>query len=110
MGEVVYRKDVVDICFPGKLLTYWACSTPVVAVVDENSETAIQIKMGDSGIITPPEDVDALYQAILKLAGSPKLRKSIGKRGRKTILERFEKYKVLDAFHNQLVKTMEMKK
>jgi len=103
---VVLREGVKDICFPGKLLTYMACATPVIASVDEESETAIQLKKVQGGLITRPGSADELLKAIVKLKTDARLRRKLGENGRRGISRYFEKYTVLDTFHDRLMKAV----
>jgi len=53
---------------PSKVLGYMAAGRPVIASVDEGSETARQIRSADCGLVARPGDVDALADAIKSLA------------------------------------------
>lgn len=47
------------------------------------------IKDGETGILVPPGDVDALCKALRHLIENPQVRIEMGKNGRKRVLERF---------------------
>jgi glycosyltransferase involved in cell wall biosynthesis len=45
---------------------------------------------GDTGILVPPRDVEALVSAILGLAGAPDRARAMGRRARRFVQERYE--------------------
>ena len=62
-----------------------ACGTPVVSTTGG----ALPEVVGDAGLLVPPKDSCALAHAIATLLDSPSLRKSLGQKGRKRMLEKF---------------------
>ena len=48
------------------------------------------------GLLTPPMDIKEMANKIKKLLDHPKLRKQMGKAGRKKVVEKFEIAKVVD--------------
>jgi glycogen(starch) synthase len=50
-----------------------------------------------NGLLVPPDDAEALAQAIIRLLRSPELRKSMGDAGRKLFLERFTSARMAEA-------------
>lgn len=67
-----------------KLFEYMACKNPVVA----SRLSGLEI-MEESGavILVEPKDPQALAAAIIKLLGNPELRKQMGERGRRFVVE-----------------------
>ncbi len=71
------------------------CEKPVIA----SDYPAIREVVRDNGILVPPNDVNELANAIVRLYENPKLRTKFGKNGRKFVLNNFtwdiafEKYK-----------------
>jgi glycosyltransferase involved in cell wall biosynthesis len=68
-----------------------ACETPVVA----GRGGAIAEVMGPGGILIPPQDPQALSEAISNLLQDPLLRKDLAQRGRKHVQENFSLEKML---------------
>ncbi|TAL31777.1 MAG: glycosyltransferase family 1 protein [Spirochaetes bacterium] len=64
-----------------------ACETPVVAT----TAGALPEVVGDdgAGILVPPRDGKAIADAVMKLLGDGKLRREMGKKGRKRTEEKF---------------------
>lgn len=82
LSLVTLLKNSADYSVPSKVLGYMAAGRPIVASVDENSETANQIKKASCGVIVPAEDANKLTEAIIKLYGSEQLRVQLGINGR----------------------------
>jgi colanic acid biosynthesis glycosyl transferase WcaI len=76
------RATVRDMSLPGKLSSYLAAGTPVVAAVASDSESAREIERSGGAIIVPPEDPHALMDAIDKIAVEPALRQELHSRSR----------------------------
>lgn len=68
------------------LLEAMACGSPVV--VSDLASSLEWVIDGESGLVVPPRDPDALTAAILRLIGSPDLRASLGARAVATMVER----------------------
>lgn len=67
------------------LIEAMACGTPVVG----SSSGEIPRVIGDSGIITPEGDVNALRAALLRLGDDPQLRAAYARAGRERVLAMF---------------------
>lgn len=96
------QAGITDICLPSKLLTNMASATPIVAGVNERSETARAIRDAEAGLVVAPENPQALAEAILKFRRSTGLREQLGTNGRAFVNEHFEKSKVLKKFERLL--------
>jgi glycosyltransferase involved in cell wall biosynthesis len=71
-----------------------ACGRPVIASdVGGIPEVVID---GETGILTPPGDVNKLAEAILKLASDGRLRENMGKFGHRFVTEKYEWSRSLD--------------
>lgn len=73
------------------LLEAMASGLPIVA----SDASAIPEVVGDSGILVPPGDVDALANALESLISNPSLRKELGERGRRRVESRYSWQRVL---------------
>jgi len=68
---------------PLKLFEYMACGVPVVAA--QVGQIAEVVRDGQTGLLFPPGDLDALEAACQRLLDSPKLRRSLGRAGAKLV-------------------------
>jgi colanic acid biosynthesis glycosyl transferase WcaI len=67
---------------PSKLYTILAAGRPVVAAVEEASETAAIVREQACGRVVPPGDDDALARAIVQLAADRQACQRLGARAR----------------------------
>jgi colanic acid biosynthesis glycosyl transferase WcaI len=67
---------------PSKTFSILASGRPVVASIDEGSETWNLIKRAEAGLCVPPENPSALVEAILILQKDRELREQMGRNGR----------------------------
>jgi glycosyltransferase involved in cell wall biosynthesis len=73
--------------FPLALLEAMLARVPVVATdVGSVSEA---VRNGETGVLVPPEDVDALAAAITRLLRDETVRRELREKGRELVLERF---------------------
>ena len=94
--QVLDYISLMDICcltpvsnegFSNAILEQMALGKPIIATDVGGSREAIS--HGESGIIIPPNNVDALVKAILKLYNSKQLRRSLGIQAKKRLENRF---------------------
>jgi len=52
---------------PGKLYEYLGSGTPILALTDEDTESAQLVKETGAGMVVPPQDVQSIKRAILRL-------------------------------------------
>jgi glycosyltransferase involved in cell wall biosynthesis len=62
-----------------------------VAGVEDDSDTAEWLRRSDCGLVVPPQDPEALAEAICRLADRPALRERMGNNGRRYVVEHFSK-------------------
>jgi glycosyltransferase involved in cell wall biosynthesis len=72
---------------PKSLLEAGAMQRPVIATDAQGCRDVVYNEQ--SGILVPPRDAAALARAILRLAGDPELRESMGRAGRARVLREF---------------------
>jgi glycosyltransferase involved in cell wall biosynthesis len=89
---------------PNSLIEAMAMKLPVIST----SVTGIPeiVDNGINGILIPPNNIEALVQAIEKLIGDPLLRKQLGDNARKKIEERFDIKKNINEYVNLFGKQM----
>jgi glycosyltransferase involved in cell wall biosynthesis len=73
---------------PNVILEAMAMELPVVSTV--HSAIPEVIVDGVNGLLVSPEDAQALAKALKLLLDSPLMRKTLGQKGRQTVLERFD--------------------
>ena len=64
---VTQQKTVSDIVFPSKVVTLLASGCPVLASVNAESQVARAVRDSRGGIVVPPEDPEALADAVIKM-------------------------------------------
>ena len=74
--------------FPNTVLEAGAMGLPCI-VTDINGSREI-VEEGKNGIIVPPKDADALYQAMIRMIEDDLMRKSMAEHARPMIASRFE--------------------
>jgi glycosyltransferase involved in cell wall biosynthesis len=76
---------------PVKMLTYMACATPVL--LSGRGVSADVLEESRAGLCLPPEDPDALAEAILRLEADAVLRARLGNRGREFAVRHYSRRK-----------------
>lgn len=99
---ITQRKAVNDCVFPGKLLYYMAAGRPILAAVSEQSETGRFIRQHRVGIVTPPEEPEALVEGMSSLRADPGGAAEMGRNGREIAEQMFDRKRVLDRFEKVL--------
>jgi glycosyltransferase involved in cell wall biosynthesis len=66
-----------------------ACGRPILASLE--GEAAEILAASGAALVVPPEDVDAIASAVLRLAEDPGLRARLATRGRPYVAEHFER-------------------
>jgi colanic acid biosynthesis glycosyl transferase WcaI len=94
------RADAADLVMPSKLMGMLASGKPVIATALPDTE--IGRIVGKVGLLTPPEDPEALVKSICKLADDERKRKTLGASGRRCAITRWDKNKVLNCFAKDL--------
>ena len=74
---------------PSKMFEILACGRPVLASLE--GEAARILTDSGAAIVVPPESVDAVAAAVVRLAEDPALRASLGARGRPYVAEHFDR-------------------
>ncbi len=72
---------------PIKLFEYMASERPIVAT--DLPSTAEIVQDGETALLTPPSDVDALAAALARLYGDPALRARLAAAARRLVFERY---------------------
>ena len=79
------KSPVFETVIPTKMLEFMSCARPVILAVDGHARSILESSR--SGIYTPPENADALCDAILQLQQQPSQRQAMGRNGREYIVQ-----------------------
>lgn len=82
---VPLKRGLARASVPSKIYSIFAAARPVIASVDEGSELARLVERAGAGLAVPPDDPEALAQAIARLAASSNDRREMGQAARKFI-------------------------
>lgn len=88
---VSLKRDIVVESVPSKTYSIMASGNPIIATVDQNTETGRLIDQTQCGLNVEPENPDALVQAILKLYQDPLECNEMGIRGRNFVVTHFSR-------------------
>ena len=97
---IMLKAGISSGSLPSKSFSILASGRPVIASVDENSDTWKLVKRAKAGLCIPPENPQELVRAILSLKNAPNLQQRLGINGRlyveryhspKSASEQFEK-------------------
>jgi len=64
------------------------------------------VRPGQTGLLVPPGDIDALAEAIVALAAEPELRRRLGRNGRAAVIDRFDHRRMVAAIESLYVETL----
>lgn len=95
------RADAADLVMPSKLTGMLASARPVVATAQPGTELANIVQ--SCGLVVPPEDPQAMTQAVLTLAQDPALCERLGAAGYLYAGANFDKNAVLAKFEAELL-------
>lgn len=104
---LLQKADAADLVMPSKLSGMFASGKAVIATAHVHTELGRVVQ--EAGILTPPEDVDALEKAILRLAESPVLRSELGNKGRAYALRNWDTKIILREFEHSLAAMLSSK-
>ena len=83
---------------PSKVLGYMAAARPVIAAVEDDSDTAEWLRAADCGLIVRPQDAQALADAIVRLQADAALRPRLGENGRRYLVAHHTKEAALGRY------------
>jgi colanic acid biosynthesis glycosyl transferase WcaI len=82
VGMVMQKENVISFNMPSKIQVLLASGRAIIASVPATGTAAMAIEKSGGGIVVPPEDPEALAEAILQLYRDRDLAESLGKQGR----------------------------
>lgn len=91
------RNPVYEITIPSKTYAYLATGRPIL--VSAAGDAAELVRSAGAGLVCPPEDPDALAQAIRRMVEMPpEQREALGQAGRQAFLSRFARDLQIDRY------------
>ncbi len=103
---VLLRKsDVFETVIPTKMLEFMSCGRPVILGVNGQAREILEASQG--GIYVDPENSPQLCEAILTLRDQPSLRESMGRNGRKYIVQNLSRERTAADYLDLLLKLTE---
>lgn len=96
MGEVLASSDIGLVCLrkgtgfgalPSKTYSILASGRPLIACVDEGSDTWDVVQQSMGGVAIPPENPQLLAEAIIQIYADEDLRNSMGIKGRRYVVK-----------------------
>jgi colanic acid biosynthesis glycosyl transferase WcaI len=82
---VLLRTGFARSSVPSKLYSILAAARPLVASVDPGTEVARVVEAAGAGTAVPPDDPDALVEALVELLDDPERSESLGAAGRRFV-------------------------
>ena len=82
VGLVIQKKNVLDFNMPSKIQVLLASGRAIVGSVPSTGTAASALRKSGAGIIVPPEEPQALADAIVKLYRDRSLADRLGRKGR----------------------------
>jgi colanic acid biosynthesis glycosyl transferase WcaI len=88
VAVISFVPGMSGVSVPSRMYNVLASGKPIVAVADEDSELAQVVREADVGWVVPPDDVEALVQAVTEAHADPARRAAMGERARRYAVER----------------------
>jgi colanic acid biosynthesis glycosyl transferase WcaI len=98
VGMVMQKYNVISFNMPSKIQVLLASGRAIIASVPATGTAARAIETSGGGIVIPPEDPNALAQAILELYSNPDRVKTLGELGRQYAQKHYSFEFALDSY------------
>jgi colanic acid biosynthesis glycosyl transferase WcaI len=95
---VMQKYNVISFNMPSKIQVLLASGRAIIASVPATGTAARAIETSGGGIVIPPEDPNALAQAILELYSNPDRVKTLGELGRQYAQKHYSFEFALDSY------------
>ena len=99
------RASAADLVMPSRLSAMLSSGRPVIATAHEGTQVAMVVE--GRGLVVPPEDAEALYEAVQRLVDDPTLRQRLGKAAREFAVKHLGTESVLKQFEADLISLVE---
>jgi glycosyltransferase involved in cell wall biosynthesis len=90
------KSEIFKTVIPSKMLEFMACARPVILGVEGQARQILE--GAQAGICIEPENSAELAQAILRLAANAQLRETLGRSGRRHVLQYFSRRQSATAY------------
>ena len=90
------KSELFKTVIPTKMLEFMSCERPVILGVDGQARKIID--QAGAGVYVEPENVAALVQVIAQLGANPVLRETLGRNGRRYVIEHFSRQQKAKAY------------
>lgn len=100
VGLVVQKHNVIGFNMPSKIPVLLASGCPIAASVPLTGTAAKAVQESGGGVVIPPENEDALADAILDLYRNPEKRATLSAQGRQYAIENFAYEQALNRYEN----------
>src|ERR1700728_1126431 len=90
------KTELFKTVIPTKMLEFMSCARPVILGVDGQARKIMD--QAGAGVYVEPENAEALVQVITRLAANPVLRETLGRNGRRHIVEHFSRQQTAKAY------------
>ena len=90
------KAELFKTVIPTKMLEFMSCARPVILGVDGQARRIMD--RAGAGVYVEPENTAALVEVIIRLAANPVLRESLGRNGRRHIVEHFSRRQTAKAY------------
>jgi glycosyltransferase involved in cell wall biosynthesis len=102
------RDPLFEITIPSKTIAYLACGRPIITCTA--GDAAEVVREAGAGLVCPPEDPDALAQAVRELAAMPlEQREALGQAGRQAFLQKYTRAVLMDKYETLLKEVAQRK-
>ncbi len=95
---ITMKPGVGKASFPGRIYNFLLAARPVVASVDEDSDLARLLRRADSGVVTPPGNVEDFCRALTHLLDNSELRQRLGRNGAEYLAQNYSSQAVVDKY------------
>jgi colanic acid biosynthesis glycosyl transferase WcaI len=90
------KNDIFKTVIPSKMLEFMSCARPVILGVEGQARKILE--EAQAGISIEPESPSELAQAVMRLAEDEPLRETLGRNGRRYILQHFSRRQTAKAY------------
>lgn len=97
------KSDHFKTVLPTKMLEAAAMAKPIILGVE--GYAADLVRKANAGICIEPENAEQLFNAVVKLAENPELRRSLGQAGHEYIVKHYDRDLIARDYHNVIIRT-----